>query len=514
VNLGQWARRRAQPPSDSPAPTPARAKIAVRAEPALPPEEGWSACYAPHGSMYFDQHGRVRACCQNTGTYLGEVGRQTIREIWESANAEILRNALENNDYAYGCSFCEWQLRDGNSHEDGFARQFDDLEPANRRSRWPRQMEFSLTNTCNLQCVMCNGDWSSSIRRNREHREPLPAAYQDEFFEELTEFLPHLDDVKFLGGEPFLGNEPLRVLDLIAELSGPPRIAITTNATIWTPRVARIIESLDPNIQVSLDGASAGTYNAIRIGADFDAVLANIDRYVNRLGTDKVSLTHCLMIDNVHEFPAFLRLAEDRNLNVGINVVRFPERRSLYHLPADEFDAILGSLDAASAALEPSLTGNRRDAWLSQLAALRSHRSAEGSPQALRAMPFALQRNGDAPAKHPAEPWSFEVTTGVDEVVIGVRDGPSPPHPPDWLVGHTILEMRSYLKEQFGGSPVAASQPHEDELIAEFRDDAGTVCFSANVRALRARDGRLVGGQWRLLVTEGDRFATSQSGDI
>ena len=50
-----------------------------------------SACYAPHASMYFDQFGKVRACCQNTGVYLGDVAQQSLREVWESASAEQMR---------------------------------------------------------------------------------------------------------------------------------------------------------------------------------------------------------------------------------------------------------------------------------------------------------------------------------------------------------------------------------------------------------------------------------------
>ncbi len=123
--------------------------------------------------MYFDQFGKVRACCQNTGVYLGDVTRQSIREIWESAEAEQVRSALEGDDFSAGCDFCEWQVREGNEAI-LFARQFDELRPDDRRPRWPRQMEFSLTNTCNLACVMCNGDWSSTIRAKREGRDPDP----------------------------------------------------------------------------------------------------------------------------------------------------------------------------------------------------------------------------------------------------------------------------------------------------------------------------------------------------
>ncbi|MBS1838731.1 MAG: SPASM domain-containing protein, partial [Actinobacteria bacterium] len=156
--------------------------------------------------MYFDQFGRVRACCQNSDGLLGDVTRQSVREIWESAQAGRLREALAVRDLSVGCGFCAWQAEEVGYSE--FARGFDDLDPASIAPRWPLRMEFSMTNSCNLQCVMCNGDLSSSIRAHREHRAPLPEVYGERFFEELAEFLPHLVEARFLGGEPFLGREP------------------------------------------------------------------------------------------------------------------------------------------------------------------------------------------------------------------------------------------------------------------------------------------------------------------
>ena len=43
--------------------------------------------------MYFDQRGDVRACCQNTHVVLGNVTKQSLHEIWRSADAERMRTA-------------------------------------------------------------------------------------------------------------------------------------------------------------------------------------------------------------------------------------------------------------------------------------------------------------------------------------------------------------------------------------------------------------------------------------
>jgi len=336
----------------------------------------YSTCYAPSTSMYFDQFGHVRACCQNTGGLLGKVTEQSIREIWDSADASRLRDALAVGDFSEGCGFCGWQVEQGD-HQIVYARNFDEHPVAEQHPHWPVQMEFSMTNSCNLQCAMCNGDWSSSIRTHREQRPPLPAAYSEAFFEELVEFLPHLEKANFLGGEPFLGSEPLRVMGMLAELDHPPAVAATTNGTQWSPRIERICESLPISFVLSLDGVSKQTYESIRIGADFDAVMQNLDRFqehAERHGTS-VTLAHCFMRPNWHEFSRFLRFAEQRGLDVGMNEVLFPAELSLFQMPASELRDVVRTMEDDDANGIAAGLDELRPVWEGQLEALR-HRLA------------------------------------------------------------------------------------------------------------------------------------------
>jgi MoaA/NifB/PqqE/SkfB family radical SAM enzyme len=366
-----------------------------------------SACYAPTVSMYFDQFGKVRACCQNTDVPMGDVTRQTIREIWDGAATARMRAALRVADYSEGCGFCQWQVDQGDE-EIVFARIFD-LHPVHEEHPdWPVQMEFSMTNSCNLQCVMCNGDWSSSIRTHREHRPPLPEVYSEDFFEELAEFLPHLQKANFLGGEPFLGREPLRVLSMLSDLDTPPEVAVTTNGTQWSPRIERICERLPISFVLSLDGITKSTYESIRIGADFDIVMANLDRFqdtARRHGT-VVTLAHCLMRPNWHEFSQLLRFAEDRELDVGMNEVLFPVELSLFQLPAAELRSVVATMEQDPGGIAASLD-RLRPVWDGQVAALRHRLEALERGTAVLVRPW-----GD-----PAEPWEERATRILTEWV-------------------------------------------------------------------------------------------------
>ena len=371
-----------------------------------------STCYAPTVSMYFDQFGKVRACCQNTGALMGSVTEQSIREIWESPNTLRMRAALEVGDFSEGCGFCEWQVQQGDEAI-VFARIFDDHTVTEQHPRWPVQMEFSMTNSCNLQCQMCNGDWSSSIRAHREQRPPLPAVYGDSFFEELAEFLPHLEKVNFLGGEPFLGKEPLRVMAMLAKLPNPPQVAVTTNGTQWSDRIEKICEQLPMSFVLSLDGITAPTYEGIRIGAEFEQVMVNLDRfesYAARHGT-KVSLAHCLMRSNWHEFAQFLRFAEDREFQVGINEVVFPVELSLFQMPPDELRHVVNTMERDEGGLAASLT-TLRPVWEGQLDALRNRLSTLEAGQLQYIRPW-----GEAQEK--SETWAEQAARLLSEWVGG-----------------------------------------------------------------------------------------------
>jgi MoaA/NifB/PqqE/SkfB family radical SAM enzyme len=505
--------------------TPARAvgRRALTVRAAEPRSDHWSACYAPHTAMYFDQFGKVRACCQNTGVYLGDVATQSLREIWESAGAEQVRDALEHDDFSAGCEFCAWQIREHNE-DILFARQYDLLAPDVRRPAWPKLMEFSVTNTCNLACAMCNGDWSSTIRAKRERRPPIPAAYHDRFYEELAEFLPHLEQAKFLGGEPFLGQEPLRIMEMLAELPEPPEVTITTNGTIYTNRVRRILDALAPNVVLSIDGASTATYDAIRVGAHFPDVISNLDRFRAELGPGRVSITHCLMTSNWHEFADLLRIAEERDLKVGVNVVRLPQEQSLYQLDADDLAHVVASLHATDVSM---LTGLRLATWNGHLAALehrlevirsddRTLGIAHGLPGVPKGPPGIFGRSPwpgvpfpehrvDPPPLTPAAPApdATALEIGFDGRVQVVQvAGPLPFGIRDTDGAHADV-LGEQLHEWFGHLDtwtITAPADHEDQVRIRTGDDGSGSVLDIQIDAKRDDDGQLLGARYLLTL--------------
>jgi radical SAM protein with 4Fe4S-binding SPASM domain len=348
----------------------------------VPVDAGWAptlattVCLAPSMMLYLDPSGDVRPCCKNN-VAIGNVGRTRLTEIWWGANRALLEKSVEAGDFSQGCVQCEAEMgAEGRDlvYPANFDRYEPDLAPT-RSERWPLRMEFNLSNSCNLQCIQCNGLLSSSIRLHREHQPPLPKVYGDQFFEDLELFIPHLVDAQFAGGEPFMAAESYRVWDMIARLNPELPCTTVTNATQWNRRIQEVLETLVMGFVFSIDGVTKDTYEAVRIGADFESVMANVERYaaIARSHELPLEVNYCQMLQNYHGLADVLRWAEERGMHVNVSVVRDPPSCSLaaaddavlaeaLALYERQYDAVAADLDLNLEAWEREVVRIRR--WL------------------------------------------------------------------------------------------------------------------------------------------------------
>ena len=363
-----------------------------------------SACYAPSVQLYFFPDGDVRPCCVNAEYPLGNVADERLVDIWHGARRRALADHLAADDFSLGCATCAWEI-DVQGRSASLAGHFDlkarhlTANPAS--GAWPRWMEFNLSNSCNLQCIQCTGDLSSSIRIHREGRPPLPKVYGDEFFEDLALFLPHLVEAQFAGGEPFLAAENFRAWDLMAAVAPDVRCRVVTNATQWNKRVERALAQLPMSVCFSIDGITKATYESIREGADFDEVMANLERfcdYARSVGTE-LQWNFCLMPQNVHELADVLLFAEARDIEVSVQVVHVPASASVAALPVHDLAEVHRSLVEQTPSVLPRLARNAH-VWRAEVDRIGSW-VAEADPDGHRAV---WEPVAEAPAALPEPP--------------------------------------------------------------------------------------------------------------
>jgi radical SAM protein with 4Fe4S-binding SPASM domain len=331
-------------------------------------EKGFrSACYAPYTSLYFDTRGDVRVCCHNWQNKVGNITKNSIDEIWNGVSLRKVRDAVRAYDFSQGCAYCEWQLA-SRSLVNLSIRKWDDLPVPSPDPAWPLQMEFSISNTCNLECIMCDGSQSSAIRANREHLPPLSKVYSDAFFADLRKYLPHLRRANFLGGEPFLQQECYRIWDMLSEDQIPLPCHVTTNGTQFNSRMERILQNMPFGISVSVDGFTKQTIESVRVHARYETLLENIQHfrdYTLARGTS-FGLTYCLMRPNWREFGDFCLWADELDCGVFVNQVRRPAELSLYALPLPDLRAIVAAMEDQAATLLPRLQRHRKT-WQGQM---------------------------------------------------------------------------------------------------------------------------------------------------
>lgn len=312
-------------------------------------------CHAPFVSLNFEQNGNITACCFNRTDVLGKYPAQSIEQAWRGAALKKLRNQVDSGSLDGGCKLCKILLESGNYsgtkaiHYDEYARPrslkerikqtigLDSTLPA------PRVFEFEISNQCNLQCEMCNGYFSSTIRKNREKLPPIDSPYDDAFVEQVEHFLPELTDLKFLGGEPFLVDLYYKIWERVIEKNPQIRVHITTNGTIFNNRVREIMSKLKMGLVVSIDSIDKKEFEGIRKGANLERVLDNFQSFKELTQQNKTYLTiaACAMSSNWKGIPDLIRFANGQQVPIHFNVVWNPGHLSMRYMSYTQLDKVI-----------------------------------------------------------------------------------------------------------------------------------------------------------------------------
>lgn len=173
----------------------------------------------------------------------------------------------------------------------------------------PRELQVEVTGACNLRCRMC-------LVRYRPPLDRVTASMDLATFERLVDELPELDTVTLQGlGEPLLAPDLFPMIAYAAQRG--IRVGFNTNGTVLTrDKGERLVESGLAWLHVSVDGATAGTYEGVRDGSNLQRVARNVKELVAtkaRLGAarPRLSLVFVAMRRNLHELPAVVALAAE-----------------------------------------------------------------------------------------------------------------------------------------------------------------------------------------------------------
>ncbi len=171
----------------------------------------------------------------------------------------------------------------------------------------PSHLQLEITSACNLRCMMC-------LVRYRPPVNKLAGAMRPELFHRIVDdAMPTLRRLTLQGlGEPLLS--PYLPEMISAAVGRGITVGFNTNATLLNRRRAdELVASGVDWLHVSLDGAGAAAYEAVRDGADFEVVVANLAGLVQAKrvagsATPWIRVVFVAMRDTIGELPDLIRL--------------------------------------------------------------------------------------------------------------------------------------------------------------------------------------------------------------
>ena len=298
-----------------------------------------SFCKAPSNNMYFTIMGKVSPCWKTTATCDNWSEDRSIMDIWYGDKFKMYRDALAKNVFLNRCTECKVDV---DNEVWPLARAYEKLPIR----EYPSLMELELSNQCNLECIMCSGFLSSGIRKNRDKLPPLKQIYTDKFVEELREFIPHLQELRFNGGEPFAQKIVLDICDMVTEVNPKLKIRVATNGTVYTKRVKHILANNNIHLNISIDSLQQKRYEEIRINADFKKLMINFDIFHKYCKDNSRSLVVMInpMRNNWEEMVDFIWFSDKFDINLWYNTILYPMHLAIHSMPAEDLDIVYNTM--------------------------------------------------------------------------------------------------------------------------------------------------------------------------
>lgn len=181
---------------------------------------------------------------------------------------------------------------------------------SNLTSRRKLDVFMDLTPRCNIYCTMCLLPLEEDHSKGAEMSNAVYERIVDEIF-------PQAKCVALsCGSEPFMSKRFLPALEA-AVARGVPNVRFVTNGLLMTDEAVEQIVDLGVNrITISLDGATAATYESIRVGGKFDRLkdrlhALRLAKRRKRKRAPVVKLSWVLMRSNLHEVLDLVELAHE-----------------------------------------------------------------------------------------------------------------------------------------------------------------------------------------------------------
>jgi radical SAM protein with 4Fe4S-binding SPASM domain len=190
--------------------------------------------------------------------------------------------------------------------------------------RPPVMLTLVITNGCNLKCRHCWPDSRSFI-----DTPSVPTKNIQRLIQEFAGL--GLEKICITGGEPLTHPDWFKILSFCCKQRGFKEVRVQTNATLLTETIVSSLASLgfqDLSVQVSLEGATAGTHDRVRGQGSFERALRGL-RLLVGAGLGKQTLVAFTeMRHNFEELPELLELVASLGIGRLVSATLVPGGRA------------------------------------------------------------------------------------------------------------------------------------------------------------------------------------------
>ena len=308
-------------------------------------------CILPWNHIFGGLLGNYHLCChaeyQDSAPILGPAS-YSITQVWNGEPLKKVRKQFLAGDIPAVCKkVCYDREAIGvksnrNSVNERFENQKhlqDKTQEEGSLPSMPTYMDIRFGNLCNFKCRMCGPESSTSWYKDTKlsfSKTVDPYTKNEALWEDMPNIIPHLTDVYFAGGEPFVQDGHYKLLQLLinSPYSKNIKLQYNTNLSYTKYKKFNLLEMWknfkDVSLWPSIEGYRAQAEFS-RKGLNWNNFEKNVNHYKKHIKT----FSSVISIYSITSMPDLIIWFKKQRVGYNGTLLTNPPECSITSLPSD-----------------------------------------------------------------------------------------------------------------------------------------------------------------------------------
>lgn len=260
----------------------------------------WS-CNRPWKTVTIDMYTNCMLCVCD-GWLPKPVGSITdfenLEDIWSNPVAKQIQDDVGSKKFTW-CAVEHCGIKHGNNSEDVY------------------QLIFGIDDSCNLQCPSCRREKRMHTEGDDLFRQKYNAV--EHTVRLLNKFQPRIHVTLACSGDP-LASHIYRPLLHSYEGKSSQTFTLFTNGLLIKKQLdkTKLLDRIT-SFWISVDAGSKSVYETVRVGGDWDQLMANFEYLLENGFSEKVHLFYVVQKNNFRDIANFVNVLEKYNFQGNLN---------------------------------------------------------------------------------------------------------------------------------------------------------------------------------------------------